>query len=93
MGTYILFGNYTPQALAEISSMRTEMAVEKIKSFGGEIKSMYALLGENDLHFVIDFPDNQSAIKASIALNKLSGINFKTSPAVTVEEFDKMMAG
>jgi hypothetical protein len=31
-------------------------------------------------------------MQASAALSKLTGISFTTSPAVTVEEFDKLMA-
>jgi len=31
-------------------------------------------------------------MKASIALNKLTGISFTTSPAVTVEDFDKFVS-
>jgi hypothetical protein len=33
------------------------------------------------------------AVKASVELNKLLGISFTTSPAVTVEEFDKLFEG
>ena len=39
----------------------------------------------------MDFPDAGQAMKASVALTKLLGISFTTSPAVTVEDFDKMM--
>jgi uncharacterized protein with GYD domain len=91
MNTYIMMGNYTTQALSEISGDLTERALQKISDCGGVVKSMYALLGENDLHLTVNFPDTQSAIKASIAINKLTGINFKTFQAITVEEFDKMM--
>ena len=31
-------------------------------------------------------------MKASVALSKLTGISFTTSPAVPVEDFDKMIA-
>jgi hypothetical protein len=30
-------------------------------------------------------------MKVSVALHKLTGISFSTSPAVQVEEFDRMM--
>jgi len=62
-----------------------------LKKFKGEVKSMYALLGEKDLVFIVTFPDVTQAMKASVALSKLTGISFTTLPAVTVEEFDKMM--
>ena len=91
MATYFLFGNYTSDALKGISAGRTEKAVKLINKFGGEMKSMYALLGEKDLVIITTFPATENAVKASIALNKLTGIAFSTSPAIAVDEFDKLM--
>jgi uncharacterized protein with GYD domain len=92
MGTFFMFGRYSSEALKEISAERTDKADKLIKQFGGEVASMYALLGEKDLVFIVDFPGIEQAMKASVALSKLTGISFTTSPAVTVEEFDTMIA-
>jgi uncharacterized protein with GYD domain len=92
MGTYLLFGNYTHDALKKISTRRTAGAAALIKKSGGELRSGYALLGEVDIVLVADFPDNAKAMKASIELTKLLGIGFRTAPAVSVEYFDSMMA-
>ena len=43
------------------------------------------------LVFVLSFPAIDEAIKASVALSKMTGIAFRTSPAVTIAEFDKLM--
>ncbi len=91
MATYFMFGNYSAEALKEISSERTTKAVSIIEKFGGKVKSIYALLGEKDLVLIIDFPGIEQVMKASIALNKLMGISFSTSQAIQVEEFDKIM--
>ncbi|HBH87170.1 MAG TPA: hypothetical protein DDY17_06170 [Syntrophaceae bacterium] len=92
MGTFFLFGKYSSAALKGMSASRTEKVLKLIKKFGGEVKSIYALLGEVDLVFILTFPDVEKAMQASVALTKLTGISFTTLPAVTVEEFDKMMA-
>lgn len=92
MITCFMFGKYTTEAIKEISADRTKKAVIVIEELGGKVTSMYALLGEQDLIFVVDFPDVNQAIKASVSLSNLLGIPFSTSPAVTVEEFDAMMA-
>ncbi|UCF72176.1 MAG: GYD domain-containing protein [Deltaproteobacteria bacterium] len=92
MGTFLMFGKYSYEALREISAERTQKASDLIKKFGGEVTSMYALLGEQDLLFVANFSGIEQAMKASVALSKLTGISFTTSPPVTVEEFDKMLA-
>jgi len=92
MATFLMFGKYSPEALKQISSKRTEEVVKVVKKFKGEVKAMYALLGEKDLVFILTFPEMEQAMKASVALSKLTGIAFTTFPAVTVEDFDKLMA-
>lgn len=92
MSTYVLFGKYTPESLRGISAKRTEEADKLIKGLGGEIKAGYALLGDTDLVLIVDLPDTQRAMKASAQLTKLTGIGFRTAPAVAIEEFDKLMA-
>jgi uncharacterized protein with GYD domain len=62
-----------------------------IKKFGGDIKEMCALLGEKDLVFSVTLPGIEQALQASVAMSKLTGIAFTTSPAVSVEAFDKLM--
>jgi uncharacterized protein with GYD domain len=49
-------------------------------------------MGEHDLVFTLDFPDAENAFAASVALNRLTGISFVTSPVVEVEKFDRLMS-
>lgn len=91
MSTYLMFGKYSPGSIKEISAERTQKATQLIASNGGSVKSGYALLGETDLVLVADFPSNDAAMKTSVALAKLLGIGFSTAPAVSIEEFDKLV--
>ena len=91
MMTFLMFGKYSPQAMKEISAKRTESAVELIKRYGGRVQSMYAMLGTHDLLIIVSFPSVEDAMKASVALGRLTGIGFFTSPAVTVERFDELV--
>ena len=91
MATFLMVGKYSSEALKQMSAERTDKTFSLIKKLGGEVKAMYALLGEKDLAFIVDLPGIEQAMKASIALNKLTGISFTTFPAVAVEDFDKMM--
>lgn len=91
MSTYIMFGKYSPGSIKEISAERTQKANQLISENGGSVKSGYALLGETDLVLVADFPGNDAAIKTSVGLAKLLGIAFSTAPAVSMEEFDKLV--
>ena len=93
MATYLMFGKYSTDALGKISAERTKNATAIIGDLGGEVKAGYALLGEKDLVLIVEFPGTAEVMKATIALSKLLGISFATSPAVSVEEFDKLVEG
>jgi len=92
MATYLMFGRYSQDALSKISAKRTAGAAALIKKHGGELKAGYALLAKEDIVLVADLPDNQTAMKVSIALSKQLGIGFRTAPAVSLDAFDKLMA-
>jgi uncharacterized protein with GYD domain len=91
MATFVMCGKYSAEAIKGISAERTQKIVDLIKKFGGDIKEMYALLGEQDLVFIVTLPGIEQALQASVVMSKLTGIAFTTSPAVTVEAFDKLM--
>ncbi len=90
MTTFLMFGNYSSDAVKKISSERTKKAESIIKKSGGKLVSIYALLGQYDLIFITKFPGIAEAMKASLALSELTGISFKTSPALKVDDFDKL---
>ena len=91
MATYFMFGKYSAHAMREITSGRTQESVKSVERFGGSVKAIYALLGEHDLVMIVDLPDTEHALKASVALGKLTGISFSTARAVPIEEFDRMI--
>jgi uncharacterized protein with GYD domain len=90
MAIYLLFGKYSAEAFKGISAKRTDEARALIKKHGGELKAAYATLGGVDLMMAIDLPDNKQAMATSMALAKLTGIAFTTSPAVPIDDFDKL---
>ncbi len=93
MATYLLFGSYTPESMMAVSARRTDEAIALIKRCGGEFKAGYALLGEVDLVVILDLPDTEHAMQTSAALTRLLGVSFRTAPAVSIEAFDRLMAG
>jgi uncharacterized protein with GYD domain len=92
MATFLMFGTYSPEAMKAVNAKRTDDALALIKKYGGEFKAGYALLGEVDLVVILELPDIERAMQTSAALTKLLGISFRTAPAVSVAEFDKLMA-
>lgn len=91
MAIFMMFGKYTTKALQDISVERTEKAKELVAENGGKVISMYAVMGEHDIVLTLDFPDLDKALATSVALNRLTGISFTTSPVVEVEKFDKLI--
>ena len=90
MTTYVMFGKFGTGAVKEISAERTKKSAEIVESCGGKVEALYALLGEIDALAIVKFPSLEQAMKASVELTKLLGVSFTTSPAITVEEFDKL---
>ena len=91
MPTFIMLGKYSGQALTEISADRTAWAYNLVKEMGGQVKEIYALLGEKDLLVIVDLPGVSEAIKVSASMSRHTGIFFATSPAITVDEFDNVV--
>ena len=92
MPIFMMFGKYSTDTLKKVSSERTRKAVEIINKNGGKVISMYAVLGEHDLVFTLDFPNAEKTMLASATLNMLTGISFVTSPVVDVEQFDRLLS-
>jgi uncharacterized protein with GYD domain len=92
MSTYFMFGKYSADSLKKISSERTRKAMHLIQEYGGRVKSVYALLGQHDLVFIVSLPSEASATMVSIQLTKMTGIAFSTSAAIPVEEFDRQFS-
>lgn len=93
MSTFLMFGNFSLDAVGKISAKRTERATKMVRDLGGEVKGGYALLGKTDVLLVTEFPGVEEAMKASVELSKLLSISFTTSPALDVETFDKLIEG
>lgn len=92
MATFLMLGKYSTEAVKGISAERTKLVAQHIQKFGGEVTSIYALLGEHDLALMVELPGTEQAMKASVALGRMTGVSFTTLPAVSVEDFDRMMA-
>jgi uncharacterized protein with GYD domain len=88
-----MIGKYSIDAIAKISPVRTKSAKAIISDSGGELKSGYAMLGEKDIVLIVEYPNIEKAIKASTTLSKELGIDFNTSPALSIEDFDKLIGG
>lgn len=88
---YVMLGKYTLEGVKNISKSRTEQARKIISANKGQIECIYILIGNYDLILIVDFPSEKEAVKTSVELTKLTGIGFTTLPAISVDEFDKLV--
>lgn len=90
MAKFLMLGKYSLEGVKGITAERTKKVTEIIEKAGGKLNLMYALLGSYDLAFIVELTSNTEAIKASVAITKLTGIGFTSFPAIAIEEFDKI---
>ena len=91
MNTYFMFGKYSHEASKEITPERTTKAIKIINKLGGQVKGMYAILGDYDIIMLVEGPDMETIMKISVDLHILTGIHFSTFPAMPVEYFDALI--
>ena len=91
MATFFMFGRYSTEASENVSVNRTREVHQFIEKMGGQIKSIYGMLGEYDLVLIVELPNMGEAMKASVGLKRMTGISFFTAAAVPVEEFDQLL--
>ena len=92
MATYLMLGKYTPEGIAGASPARTKEITDLISQCGGKVESIYALTGDQDLAFFVEFPATEDVLRASFELAKSTGISFNSNEAVPVAQFDRLIS-
>ena len=90
MTTFFLFGNYSSDSIKKIDQKRTKKAEKIIQGFGGTLKWVYALVGQDDLLFMVELPGVPEAVQVSLAISVETGISIRSAPAVPVALFDDL---
>jgi uncharacterized protein with GYD domain len=93
MAKYLITASYTAEGtrglLVEGGSGRKAEIQKAVKALGGTLESMYYAFGDTDVIVIADMPDAMSGLALSLAANASGTVNVKTTPLITVEEFDK----
>ena len=92
MPKYLIVAKYTAKGAEGIvkggGSARKKVVSEAMEKLGGKLESFYFAMGEDDAYVIVDAPDNESVIAASIAANAGGGATAKTVVLLTPEEMD-----
>jgi len=94
MPKYLIQASYTADGLKGLlhdGGTKRRVAIEQAsKSVGGTLESFYYGFGSDDVHMIIDAPDNVSV--AAVSLTAGAGgaaTNIKTTALLTAEDIDK----
>ena len=93
MPVYVGLFNFTESGLRAIreSPARTKEVVHLLEDQGFEIHNVYYTMGQFDLVCVIESPDEESHVRAMLALNQQGLFRTSTMKGFTVDEFAQIV--
>ena len=93
MPKYLYSGSYTQEGtkglLKEGGTSRRETISKLIEGMGGKLEAFYFALGGDDIHVIVDLPDQATAVAASLVVNAAGAVSLSTTVLVTPEELDQ----
>ena len=94
MPTYISLVRYTDQGMRNIreSPARLDAAKNAFSAMGGELKQWYLAMGRYDAVVVSEFPDDETAEKAQLAIAALGSIRAEGFRVFTEDEYRDLIA-
>ncbi len=88
MRSYVILADWTDQGIKDIRDTlkRAKAFRALIENRGGKLREHLYTLGEYDVVMVAEFPDDETAAAAVLALAALGNVRAKTVRAFTDEE-------
>lgn len=89
MPTYVFLTRFTQQGIENVrdSPDRTEAARELVESMGGTWEAFFVTMGRYDGLVIAEFPDDDTAARAALALGSSGSVTTETLRAFTLDEF------
>jgi uncharacterized protein with GYD domain len=94
MSSYVMLFNFTAQGVERLkeSPQRVEAAKNLCRDLGGEVKQFYGLMGRYDTMFILEAPNDETAVRIAAAICKRGNVRSETLRAFTETEFKKMLS-
>lgn len=94
MPTYIFLTRFTREGIVnvEASPERTDEAIDHIESLGGTFKDFYIVTGRFDGVLIADFPDDETAAAAALALGSSGNVTTETLRGFDLDEYRDILA-
>ena len=94
MPAYIVLGSWTQKGIENVKQSPTGLDAAK-KAFaaaGGKLTAFYMTMGRCDFVTISEFPDDETAAKAALALGAAGGVRTETLKAFTEAEYRKIVS-
>jgi uncharacterized protein with GYD domain len=81
--TYIALANWTDRGAQQVkeSPKRVDMVRKALTDMGGEFRSLYMTMGDYDLVFIYEAPDDAVAARFTLLLGQLGTVRTRTLKA------------
>ena len=93
MAKYLIEASYTAEGAKDLvkgGGTARRAAVQKmVEGLGGRVDAFYFVFGENDVHVILDLPENLTAAAISLAVMSTGAARIKTTVLLTPEEIDQ----
>jgi uncharacterized protein with GYD domain len=93
MPSYVILSKLTDEGRKTIRH-KPERIVEvnkEMEALGIKVKDQFAVLGPYDFVNIVEAPDNNSIMKMSMELGSRGSVQLLTLPAVTADDFVKLL--
>ncbi|HEY7445841.1 MAG TPA: GYD domain-containing protein [Vicinamibacterales bacterium] len=94
MASYVMLFNFTAQGIEKLkeSPARVDAAKKLCRDLGGEVKQFFGLMGRYDTMFILEAPDDETAVKIAAAISKRGNVRSETLRAFTETEFRQIVS-
>jgi uncharacterized protein with GYD domain len=90
---YLIEVSYTAEGvkglLKDGGSKRKQVAEQALVSAGAKLDAFYFAFGGADAYVIVDAPDHESILAASLTINSSGAVSFRTIVLLSPEELDK----
>jgi uncharacterized protein with GYD domain len=95
MARYIVLTDFTDQGIKTVteSVKRAKASESTFEKFGCKKTAQYWTLGQHDLVTVLEAPDDETAMRAVLAVGKLGNVRTVTMRAFVADEMEKITSG
>ena len=95
MANYIVLINFTDQGIRTVteSVKRAKASVSTFEKYGAKKIAQYWTLGQHDIVIVLEAPNDETAMKAVLAVDKLGNVRTTTMRAFTADEMEAVTSG